>query len=493
MSLKDRAVTGISWSALSQLGREGLGLLTTLVLARLLSPDEFGLLGMVMVFIGFITIFQNLGLGASIIQDQKITQNQLSGIFWLNLGFSILITILVLVTAPFVSGFYNEPSITSIMMVLALNFPLGALAMIPGVMLTKRMEFKKLAIIQNIAIAVGNIVGITMAFMGFGVWALVWQRIIRTLILTLLQWIMVPWSPNWTLSYQKIKKQLSFGIYLQAGSLLNYGTRNVDDLLIGKIIGASSLGVYQMAYRLMLWPLEKVSRVVGNVMFPVLSTIQGEKARVKRVFLRTTRSIAFITFPMVLGVWVIAPSVVYTLLGENWTGVIPIFQILCILGLPQSIGTNTGWIFLSQGRTDIRLKLQIAASALIITSFIIGINWGVMGVVVCYAIASLLFMPIQFQVAGKLINMTFLDVVSATSGVFLCAIIMAVFVLGLGQVLPPHWPHWMYLLTQVPFGVVVYLLLVHFFRLKAYIELKQLFNEYWQLRFAKASYTPSLK
>ncbi|GBE06031.1 lipopolysaccharide biosynthesis protein WzxC [bacterium BMS3Abin10] len=480
MSLQDKTVSGILWSALARIGQEGMGFLTTLVLARLLSPDAFGLLGMVIVFTGFISMFQNLGLGPSIIQDREISQEQLSGIFWLNIGFSTLLALLTIGSAPLVSIFFNEPSITFIMMVLALNFPLSALAMVPDALLKKRMAFKKLAVIRNIATAVGSAVGITTAFMGMGVWALVWQGISHTFTKTLLEWIVVSWNPTWTLPYRKLKRQLQFGINLQAGSLLNYGSRNVDDLLIGKVIGASALGLYQMAYRLMLWPLQKVSGVVGEVMFPALSTIKDDTERVKSVFLRATRSIGFTTFPMVLGLWVIAPSAVYAVLGEKWAGVIPIFQVLCILGLTQSIATNTGWIFLSQGRTDIRLKLQIAFSTLFITSFIIGIHWGAMGVAVCYTVASLLATPIQFQVAGRLINMTFRDIVHAVASVFGCAVVMSVLVLGLGYVLPANWPHWAYLAVQVPFGIVVYVALVHIFDLTAYRDLRGLLEEQWQ-------------
>lgn len=267
------------------------------------------------------------------------------------------------------------------------------------------------------------------------------------------------------------------------GSLLNYGVRNVDDLLIGKVIGADALGVYQMAYRLMLWPLQKVSRVVGKVMFPALSLIQDDKKRVKRVFLKGISSIALITFPMVLGMWVIAPYAINTMLGEKWTGVIPIFQVLCILGIPQSIATNTGWIFLSQGRTDVRLKLQIGFSILFITSFIIGINWGAMGVAVCFAIANLLATPIQFHVAGKLVNMTFQNVVRAVAGIFSCAIGMAVLVWVIGYILPNNWSHWTYLAIQVPVGIIVYVILIHIFQLKAYQEVRSIIREQIQSGF----------
>jgi PST family polysaccharide transporter len=478
--LKDRAISGIYWNGLAQFIQEGLGLITTLILARLLSPDTFGLLGMVAVFVGFITLFQDLGLGPSIIQDQEDNQENLSIIFWLNLSFSLILFLLTILCAPLVSSFYDEPRLTSIMMVLALAYPLGSIGTVPGAILTKHMIFKKLAVIKNLSVAIGSTVGITLALMGFGVWALVWQGLTHTLIKSLSQWAIVAWSPKWIFSYKKIKKQLHFGLNLQAGTILNFFTRNADDLLIGKFVGAGALGIYQMAYKLMLWPLQKVSRIVGEVMFPALSLIQDDKELVKSIFLKATRSIALVTFPMVLGAWVTAPTIVHVLLGEKWVGVIPIFQVLCILGLPESIATNTGWIFLSQGRTDVRLKLQIVFSTLFIISFLIGIRWGAIGVAVCYAIASLSATPIQFHVAGRLIGMTFMDIVRATTGILICAVIMAACVLGLGHILPSEWPRWLNLILQISFGIIFYLSLIHIKQLKAYLEVKEILYEQWE-------------
>ncbi|MHA2062056.1 MAG: oligosaccharide flippase family protein, partial [Candidatus Sifarchaeia archaeon] len=181
MYLKDKTISGIYWSGLAQFGQEGLGLLTTFILARMLSPDAFGLLAMVAVFVGFISIFQDPGLGSSIIQDQEYTQENLSSIFWLSVIFSLILFLLTILLAPLASSFYGQPSITSIMMVLALTFPLSSLGMVPGAILGKHMMFKKLAIIRNISVATGSFVGIALALMGFGVWALVWQRLTHIL------------------------------------------------------------------------------------------------------------------------------------------------------------------------------------------------------------------------------------------------------------------------------------------------------------------------
>jgi O-antigen/teichoic acid export membrane protein len=210
-------------------------------------------------------------------------------------------------------------------------------------------------------------------------------------------------------------------------------------------------------------------------MLPALSVIQDDKERVKRAFIKATSFIALVTFPMVSGLWAVTPHAVYTLLGEKWADVIPIFQVLCIVGLLHSVATNVGWIFLSQGRVDLMLKLQYGFCFFILLSFLIGIKWGPIGVAVCYSIVSVLLMPVSFMVAGSIIDMTFGDVVRAISGIFGCAMLMVLGVWSFGLLLPSTWPHWAFLVIQSSLGVVIYVALIHFFRLSAYLEIRNLF------------------
>lgn len=476
MSLRQKTVTGVSWTALTRIGEQGLTFLTTLVLARLLSPAIFGLLGMTAVFIGFINIFQNFGLGSSIVQAKEIDQEQLSGIFWINLGASLLLLLITVCLAPLLASFYNEPAITFITMALAVNFPLKALSTIPLALLTKRMAFKELAIIAWLSLIGGSITGIILAFIGFGVWALVGQKIMDSLINLVLFWTVVTWRPTQMAPYQRIKAQIRYGIHFQISSLFNYGTRNTDYLLVGRFIGSEALGIYQMAYQLMIWTQQNVTGVVAQVMFPTLSTIQDDKERVKKVYLKVTSSIALFSFPLVLGLWVVAPSFIYVVLGEKWGEVVPIFRILAILGLTQSTN-NGGWILLSQGRVDLRLKLQVGFYFIYLTTFIIGLYWGIWGVALCYTLTSLVLMPIYFHVVGQLVNLTYLDIIRAVARILFCAALMAIFVWGIGFLLPDSWPHWAYLAVQIPLGGVIYLVLLQVFRVSTFYEVKEILYE----------------
>ncbi|MEJ2187578.1 MAG: MOP flippase family protein [Gemmatimonadota bacterium] len=471
-SLRDRTVRGVSWSAAAQVGGQVLGILGTLALARLLAPQVFGLLGMVTVFTGLIAVFQNLGLGPAIIQDRTVDDEQLSGIFWLNLLFALALSAVSAAAAPLVSRFYGRPELLLVMVALSAVFPISALAMVPDALLTRDMDFRRLGIVNLAAQLLGLATGIGLAAAGFGVWALVWQQVAAALALAALKLRVARWTPRLALPARRIRPHLDFGVRLQAGSLLNYGTRNTDDLLIGRVFDAQALGVYQMAYRLMLWPLQNVAHVVGRVMFPALSAIQHDTPRVRHAFLQAVAVIAFITFPAMIGAWLVAPTAIPLVLGPRWAAVVPVFQILCLLGLIQSVATNTGWIFLSQGRADTRLRLQAFMTPLLILSFVVGLHWGIVGVAASYAVMSALLIPLQVRVAGRLIGMGVLDVARAVAGSLACALAMGVAVALAGWALRGVLGPWPGLAIRIAVGVVVYAVLVHTTRLPAYRELR---------------------
>lgn len=483
MDLKARTIQGVSWSAISKVIQFCVGFFTTLILARIISPEDFGLFGMVAVFMGFFAIIQEFGMGASIVQNQEINNVQLSSIFWLNLLFSSILFILLIIISPLISRFYAEPNLTSITRLFGIIFIGNAFSLVPVSIITKNLEFKKLSIIQSVTLMLGSGLGISSAYLGLGVWSLVIQQITISFSRAFLAWISVSWIPDRAFTFAKIKKQTKFSIYLQAGSVLNYITRNADDLLVGKFIGANALGYYQMAYRIMQFPLDYVSQVVGQVMFPALSIIQNDIAKVRSVYLKSLRAIALVTFPFVMGLFVIAPSVIYILLGEEWMKLLPILQILCILGIPQSLATTTGWIFLSQGRTDIRFRMQVVFTTLFLISFIIGLNWGAIGVAICYTIMSILLTPIQFHIAGKLIDVTFCEIIKSVASIFFCGLLMAIVIFVVGEIMPSNWPEWLILIVQIIVGGITYFSLVHILKINAYLDIREIVWNYLFLRF----------
>ena len=487
MYLKDQAILGVEWTAGARIASQILQFIISVILARLLTPRDFGLIGMILVFSGFAGLFSEMGFGAALIQRKVVEERHLSSIFWLNIVVGLILTCIFLIAAPFIARFYNEPRLKILTMLLSLNFCLGSLKMVPSSILSRSMDFRKLAVIETTTMLIAGGLAITLALIGFGVWSLAWQMIITTIIGVILFWFMTDWRPRFQFDKNAIKELLGFSGNLLGFNVLNYCARNIDYLLVGKFIGSSGLGIYSRAYGLMMMPIRQISVTMGRVMFPSLSKCQDDKVRAKRIYLKTISAIALISFPMMMGLFSLADSFILALFGTKWKAVVPLLQVFALLGLVQSIATTVGWIYNSQGRTDQQLKWGMVAGSFLILSIIIGIILGsIMSVAICYTIMSgvILVYP-NFAIPGKLISMNFREVLRTVSGVFGCAFLMSACVYSLGRALPPEWSHWVRLTLLVPFGALFYLAIIHLFRLNAYIEVRKIIKVRWAQHFAR--------
>ena len=480
-NLRARTLSGLGWSGAAQVTLQVFQFLVGVILARLLSPQEFGLIGMIIVFTGFANLFGDLGLSAALIQKLDIEQRHLSSVFWVNIAAGIILTGIVVAAAPLIATFYNEPALRVLTMVIALNFFIGSFNVVQNALLRKNMDFQRLARIEIAASFLAGVLAISVALLGLGVWSLVAQSLMFTAVSVAMMWQISTWRPTFSLDTRALKQLLGFGSNLLGFNILNYWMRNIDNVLIGKIIGSSALGIYARAYSLMLLPVSQISSVVSRVMFPALSTIQDDIERVKQIYLRSTRTIAFVTFPMMIGLLVVAKPFILSVYGDKWREVIPILQIFCLTGMGQSVGTTVGWIYTSQGRTDIMLKWGIFSGIVNMISLVIGLRWGVIGVATAYVLSGyiLLWYP-AWTIPGRLINLRFSEMIKNLSGPFYCAVAMGVLVWTSGLFLPVNWPQWVYLAIQVPIGVMLYIAMMHIFKVRVFIETYELIGERWQ-------------
>jgi O-antigen/teichoic acid export membrane protein len=456
-SLKQKTVSGVFWSAVTQVGQQFFNFIIMVILARLLFPEVFGLIAMATVFTGFAGLFQEMGFGAALIQRQEIDDRHLSSVFWLNFAAGLLLTAIVSASAPFIAYFYNEPLLVPLTIVISLNFTIGSFKVVQNALLHKRMDFRQLALITLTSISVAGSISIVLAFSGFGIWSLVANTLLTTVISSALLWRASEWKPRLLWDFSAVKELFGFSTNLLGFRLINYWITNADNLLIGKFLTAAALGLYGRAYSLMLLPVSQISNALARVLFPAFSVIQDDKEKVKAVFLKAHRAIALVTFPMMLGLLIVAKSFILVIYGEKWEGVIPILQIFCLEGMGRSIVTTIGWIYLSQGRTDIQFRWGLFAGVVRIAGIIIGLQWGVIGVAAAVVLCSylVLWYP-ALTIAGRLINLKFLTIMENILPVFCCAAIMASAVYGGGLLLPSSWPQWARLITQVPLGMAVY-------------------------------------
>lgn len=402
--LRGTALRGLSWLTGAQGIRQLLQLGLRVLLVRLLAPEDFGLLAMVTVFSGFFLIFSDLGLGPALVQRKSVTREELSTIFWLTAATGCVLAALTAALGPALATFYRQPRLAPMCLALAIGSLAAPLASVPQALLQRRMAFPALARVEVMGMVAGGIVGVVLAARGYGVWALVWQSNAVVLAMLLGTLWESRWLPARGLRAAAVKDLWSFGGHLTAASLLNYGVRNLDNLLIGRLLGPVSLGYYSQAYQLMLYPVHNITAVAGRMMFPTLASIQSDPARLRRGYLSAVSGIAAVTFPLMLGAVVVAPDLYAVLFGPRWDRSVFLFQVLCGLGMLQAIGSTVGWIYMATGRTDLMLRWNLLTLGLVLPGFLLGLSWrGLEGLTIGYALTSgVLFVPSLGAACGVL-------------------------------------------------------------------------------------------
>jgi len=476
--LKQRTIAGIAWSTGAHAGTQVIQFAIGVLLARLLSPEEFGLIGMVLVFSGFAGLFAEFGFASAIVQRDRVSELNRSSIFWLNLLIGCALALIFAGAAPLIADFFRSPQLEPIARALSLMFIIGAVGIVPRALLQKRMVFDRLARIEIVSSLAAGLLAVGLALAGFGVWSLVSQYLAAALITTGMALALCGWSPRLIYSRAAVRELLGYSANLFGFKFVNYWSRTADNLLIGRLIGSAGLGIYTRAYSLMLLPITHVIRTISRVMFPALAAVQNDKPRVARIYLRSTRMIALVSFPMMFGLFAVAEPFVLTLFGERWAGVVPVLSILCGVGVLQAVTNPVGWIYQSQGRTDWMFRWGVGASLFTVLALVIGASYGsVEAVAWAYLIANVLLFYPCIAIPGRLIGMTFSDLVNELWPLGLCAGTMAFLVWGLGRSLPPGWPVGAVLSIQVAVGVALDVALVPLLCRSAFDEVVTLFRE----------------
>jgi PST family polysaccharide transporter len=431
-------------------------LLTTVLLARLLAPSDFGLVSMAAVVIALVQVFGDLGIASVVIQRKRVSADFLSSIFWASALFGIVVTAAVAAFAPLAAAFFGDPRVASILRVLSLGFLAGGLGTVQRAVLERDLAFRRLAYLETAATAAGAAVGIGLALSGAGAWSLAWQSVATAAATTALFWFGARWRPGWVFLWSEVRSVSSYSLNLTGFNVLNYFARNADYILIGRFLGAVPLGYYTLAYRIMFYPLQNISTVVGRVALPLFSRIQEDDGAFRSAYVKANGGIALAVVPMMLGLWAVAEPAVLLLFGPRWAPVVPLVLILAPIGLLQSVGSTVGTIYQVKGRTDLMLRWGIAAGALVVISFAVGLRWGVVGVAASYAAASLLLAYPNFAIPFRLIGLGMRQFLSALARPMAAGGIMLVLVLAGRLLLPPDLAGAWVLSILVPAGAAVY-------------------------------------
>lgn len=429
MNLTTKTVKGIGWSGISQIITQGFQFTVKIVLARLLLPDDFGIIGMALIFTALMQTVNELGLSAAIIQRKDINNTHLSTSFWISILMGLILCAVTIISSPFIAKFFKKELIQPVINTLSIGFILGSFGTVHRTLLAKKIDFKNIAIVEAGVAAFSGIASIMLAFFGFGVWSLVIGSLMGSLGRSIVLWIICPWRPSTIFDMKSFKELFGFGKNVMGSRILNYIDSNADYLLIGKFLDATSLGLYTLAYQMAIFPLSKISSIIARVSFPAFSAIQNDNAKLRMGYLKLIKYTSLITFPLLAGLAVIAPELITIVIGEKWIRMILPLQILCISGALKSIGTHVGSILLSKGRSDIQFKWNIFTSIIIPSAILIGVRYGIVGVAMAVTIMSLsLFLIIQ-KITNSLIDLNLYDFFKALYPATICSIILIISVL----------------------------------------------------------------
>jgi len=391
--LKGRSVRGGLVTLTSQGTQFLMQTVSTVVLARLLVPAEFGMVAMVTAITGLASAFADLGLSEATIQRKEITHDQVSALFWINVAVGLGLMLVTAALAPVLSRFYREPRLVDITLLLSVTFLIGGLRVQPDALLKRQMRFSSLAIRDVASYALAVPIAIAMALRGAGYWALVALPLTLNLTQMTLSWLMVKWRPGLPRRDANVGSMVVFGGNVAASYLIFNLNRNADNVLIGWYWGAAPLGLYSRAYNLLMLPVRQLSAPAASVAVPAFSKLQGDPERFARYYLRATSLIMWISAPLFGFLFVAAEPVIILILGARWREAVPVFQILVISALGQMLLESTVWLLVSRGQSQRLLKLLLIISPVIVASFVIGLPFGIKGVALSSSLVLLAMLP----------------------------------------------------------------------------------------------------
>ena len=475
MSLKEKTVSGVIWSFVDSMAGQGISFVVSIILARLLSPREFGLIGMITVFIAVSESFINSGFSSALIRKKNCTDIDFSTVFFFNLGAGILFFFLLFLTAPAISNFFNEPELTAILQVLGVVLIIDSLTLIQRTILTKRIDFKLQAKISVIASIGSGVVAILMAFYGFGVWALVAQRIIKQGLNSLFLWLWNRWKPLLVFSKKSFKELFGFGSKLLLSGLIDTIYQNIYYLIIGKFFSAQELGFYSRADGFKNLPSQNINTIVSRVTYPVLSSIQDDIPRLRNNYQKLIRTVMFVTFILMLGMAAVAEPMIITLIGEKWRPSIVYLQMLSFVGMMYPLHALNLNMLQVQGRSDLFLKLEVIKKIIAIPTIVIGIFFGIKMMIVGMMVNTLIAYYLNSYWSGVKIGYSFKQQVKDILPSFFLALIMGVSVYLLGELLP--FSYSVNLIIQVIYGALFIFVFCEITKFKDYIFVKELVLE----------------
>jgi len=466
-NLREKTLNGFKWTFLDNVGRLGGQFVIGIVLARILTPEDFGLIGMLTIFIVIGRSLTNSGFGQALIQKKDANRIDFSTVFYFNIFTSIIIYLIIFVGSPLIAKFYREPQLVLLTKVLCLEFILNALSLIHITDLQKNLKFKAPSLIGIISVAISGATSIVLALKGFGVWALVTNTVLQSLITTLLLWKVSKWRPLLIFSVNSLKSLFAYGSKILLAGILNSVFKNIYFLVIGRYFQAESLGYYTRANQFTYLPLNTITLVITKVTYPVFSSIQDDIPKLKIGYTKSIRMLSALALPLMGIMYIIARPIIIIVLGDKWLPVVPYWQTMCLYSWVYVVYTINNLVITAKGYSGYYLRIQIANKALIVVSILVTYKYGITTMIYGHMVATILTYIIGSFYLNKIMKISIFFQIKNILPFIISAGFIVLSSLPLNSM---NLNEFESLISNLAVGTVVYLLFLWLFKVD---ELKQ--------------------
>ena len=476
-SLKEKATRGVFWSAVERYSLQVVQFLLSLIIARILSPSDYGLIGMLAIFISLSQVFIDGGFSNALIQKKDRNEDDYNTVFYINVGISLVIYLLLFLCAPLIADFYEQPLLISIVRVYSINLIINSLAAVNKVKLIVAVDFKKQSKISLGAAIISGIVGIICAYRGMGVWALVVQMLLDSIIHDILSFLYVKWIPHLRFSLESFHRLFSFGNKLLVASIIHTVYSNIYNLVIGKKFSSTTLGLYTRADHFAAFAGSNVSTVLQRVSFPILSEIQDDDKRLIAAYKKYIKVSTWGTFPLILGLCGVAKPLILVLLTEKWIDCVPFLQILCFAFLWDCVTQVNLNLLYVKGRSDLVLRLEIIKKSIAFTILIVSLFFNIYVICLGRVVYSIIALYLNTYYTKKIFNYGFVSQMRELAPQLLLSLAMMGSCLLLCTAINPPI---LALIVSVFTGLVLYWAGSHFFGLEGYLEFMTIIQKHFK-------------
>jgi len=472
-------VNGATWTGFGQVTLQGLRFISVAILARILSPDDFGMVAMVTIVTSVAAHLIDMGFVEVVVQRKEITQKQLSTIYWIILSTGIALCLLVSAISPFIARFFNNEQVGPLLAVSSLIFVIHSSASLHSALLRKKLQFHKSSI-ADIGDAFGYVAGaLPAAFAGLGVWSLVIGNITGYIPGTILRWIFARWHPSFVFSVSSLKDIWKFGAANVSTRMVYTVMDRLDYLIIGKFLSAATLGFYYMSLRIIRMPADSLTFIGNRISLPAFALVQDDTQRLQRGLLKGESFLSLIAIPLFTGLAIVAPELISVFVGAKWLPAVSSLRILCVAGCVSILNIGVPAMFLAKGRPDINLKLSLMQLVILVPALLIGVRFGPASVAIVISSVSLLVWLIRQLFVHRLIKLSFKEYLSSLRPAFFASLIMAAVLLSFRYLIMGMFdvPDIILLISEVLIGIAVYIAVLKLSNSRAVDEMFNLLLE----------------